>query len=288
MENDRGGVFCEAHRLAHGNKCHVKTCNEIKVRGTQACLGHEREWQTYSNQKEFQSLGGYRRALRRSDNDWDWVPHGIRGQQPQHDDPDDEPVDTKNNYFSANKFYCVETVVAPCGVVIAWTLFDRSEAPKKILDFLERVFPTPDSKPDYVCIDKGCAVLRTAVADNRRWETWKGTTRFIVDAYHYNNHKVTDNLCKKYCNPAPDDGSAPNLLIVKDGPDGPYRQRAYNTQVCEQLNAWIGGYESILNRMTVYNFNWLLHSMLFVHTQRKIETQEYKRQRGDDNEDEEG
>ncbi|TFK59786.1 hypothetical protein BDN72DRAFT_780270, partial [Pluteus cervinus] len=67
--------------------------------------------------------------------------------------------------------------------------------------------------------------------------------------------KITDVLCRTYCNPAPDDGSAPNLLVVKDGPNGPYLQCAYNTQACEQLNAWIGGYESILNRMTVYNFN---------------------------------
>ncbi|TFK66289.1 hypothetical protein BDN72DRAFT_733807, partial [Pluteus cervinus] len=60
-------------------------------------------------------------------------------------------------------------------------------------------------------------------------------------------------LCRTYCNPAPDDGGAPNLL-VKDGPKSPYLQHAYNTQVCEQLNTWIGGYESILNRLTVYNF----------------------------------
>ncbi len=170
--------------------------------------------------------------------------------------------------------------MAPCGVVLAWTLFDKSEGPNKILNFLEEVFPTKDSKPDYVCIDKACAVLRTAVTSHH-WRLWRETTRFIVDAYHYNNHKITDNLCKKYCNPAPDDGSAPNLVVVKQGPDGPYQQRAFNTEVCEQLNAWIGGFESILNRMTIYNFNWLLHSMLFVHTLRRIEIQNRKRQRAE-------
>ncbi|TFK58860.1 hypothetical protein BDN72DRAFT_873120 [Pluteus cervinus] len=170
-------------------------------------------------------------------------------------------VKLMKRHMETSVFYCVETVVAPCGVVIAWTLFDKAEAPTKILEFLGKVFPTPDSKPDYVCIDKACAVLRTAVA-SRHWGIWKHTTRFIVDAYHYANHKVTDNLCRIYCNPAPEDGSAPNLILVKRGPKGPYFQRAYNTQACEQLNAWIGGYEAILNRMTGYNFNWLLHSML--------------------------
>ena len=127
-------------------------------------------------------------------------------------------------------------------------LIDKAEALTKILDFLEEVFPTADSKPDYVC-----AALCITVAGHH-WDVWKDTTRIIVDAYHYNNHKITDVLCRTYCNPAPDDGSAPNLLVVKNGPNSPYLQYAYNTQVCEQLNTWIGGYESILNRLTVYNF----------------------------------
>jgi hypothetical protein len=37
-------------------------------------------------------------------------------------------------------------------------------------------------------------------------------------------------------------------------------------QACEQLNAWLGGFESILKKMTPSNFNWFLHAMLFYHT----------------------
>ncbi|KAF8799784.1 hypothetical protein BYT27DRAFT_7119937, partial [Phlegmacium glaucopus] len=47
----------------------------------------------------------------------------------------------------------------------------------------------------------------------------------------------------------------------------PYAKQAFNTQVCEQLNAWLGGFESILKCMTPGNFNWFLHVMLFYHTQ---------------------
>lgn len=82
------------------------------------------------------------------------------------------------------------------------------------------------------------------------------------------------------------DGSAPNLVTVVYDEDGnPHYQRVFNTQVsenqmdstslltqnvqaCEQLNAWIGGFQPILNKMTVYNFDWTLHAMLFLHTQR--------------------
>ena len=41
--------------------------------------------------------------------------------------------------------YCVETVVAPCGVVIAWTKFEKSESPTNILNYLATIYPTPES-----------------------------------------------------------------------------------------------------------------------------------------------
>ena len=59
----------------------------------------------------------------------------------------------EKKFFSPNQFYCVETVVAPCGVVIDWTKVDKEE-----------VFPTEESCPAYICIDKACQVMRTAVS----------------------------------------------------------------------------------------------------------------------------
>ncbi|KAF8227596.1 hypothetical protein L208DRAFT_1295916, partial [Tricholoma matsutake] len=48
--------------------------------------------------------------------------------------------------------------------------------------------------PAYICIDKACLVLCTSIA-NGSWESiWKKTTRFIVDAYHYINHRASDFL----------------------------------------------------------------------------------------------
>ena len=92
------------------------------------------------------------------------------------------------NYFTPGCFYCVETICAPCGVVIAWAKFDRAESPTNILNFLADVYPNEPSRPDYICIDKTCQVLHTAIS-NGSWETtWQKTSRFIVDAYHYQNH----------------------------------------------------------------------------------------------------
>jgi hypothetical protein len=52
-----------------------------------------------------------------------------------------------------------KTICAPCGVVVAWTLFDKSESPIKILDWLEDVYPTADLRPNYICVDKACMAL---------------------------------------------------------------------------------------------------------------------------------
>jgi hypothetical protein len=42
------------------------------------------------------------------------------------------------------------------------------------------------------------------------------------------------------------------------------------------LNAWVGGFQTILERMGVGNFNWFWHTMLFVHTEWIIERQKVK------------
>ena len=197
------------------------------------------------------------------------------GEQPRHDEPEAEALQVKN-YFTPGRFYCVETICAPCGVVIAWAKFSNAESPTNILNFLENVYSNEQARPDYICINKACKVLRTAIASGR-WESWKKTSRFIVDTYHYQNHRTSDYLCRKWCNPAPLNGTAPNLVVVAQNRNGEsYYKRAFNTQACEQLNAWLGGFESILQHMTIDNFNWFLHSMFIYHTQHVIDQQNRK------------
>ena len=95
-----------------------------------------------------------------------WIPTVAQPIQP-HDDEDMPEIEHKT-YFSSSRFYCVETICAPCGVVIVWAKFAKSESPTKFLAFLEQVFNTEQSKPDYICIDKACNVLKTALR-NGSW-----------------------------------------------------------------------------------------------------------------------
>ena len=118
----------------------------MKPLGTQACHQHKAEWSKYEFSHKPAIYSGMKRVLRRPGEN---EPATERVSQP-HDEPASDTQMSKN-YFSAKRFYCVETICAPCGVVVvAWTKFDKSESPTKILNFLESVYPTEESRPDYI------------------------------------------------------------------------------------------------------------------------------------------
>ena len=234
LKNTRGGAFCEEHETEYGNKCRIRECTRERVENTLACCPHQAEWRKYKLDHSRASFLGVKRMIQRPEESNDWQP-GLRRTVQRHDD-DEDVIIPRNNYFGAARFYCVETITAPCGVVIAWVKFDRSESPTNILNWLEKIYPTEESRPHYICIDKACQVLQTAIA-NGSWNRWKKTTRFIVDSYHYINHRTLDYLCRKWCNPGPLNSSAPNLVKVAYDKNGqPYFQRAFNTQVCMLFN----------------------------------------------------
>ena len=234
MANARGGALCSHHEIIFGNRCRVHDCLLPKIQDTEACVIYQALWEKHKQTHSRDHLMGVRRMLQRPQEPHPWQNQQNLPHQPHDEEnPDEEnPDHFRKHYFSPARSYCVETEVAPCGVVIAWTSFDKSESPTNILNYLARIYPTPESRPAYICIDKACLVLRTAIA-NGSWDEWKKTTRFIVDSYHYNNHKATDALCAKYCNPLPSDGSAPTNLVqfARDKHGVLQMQRAFNTQV---------------------------------------------------------
>ena len=233
LANYRNGVFCMHHEDIHGKLCRVQGCHNSKANDIQTCYQHRNLWNSHVTRFGRSTMLGIRRLLRRTEEEkLPWLPNSNRTAHP-HDEP--APPSTAapriKTYFAAPHWYCVEIMTTPCGLPLAWEKFATSESPSNILSFLDRVYPDEESRPDYVCIDKACLVLRHAVASGR-WNTWKKTTRFIVDSYHYINHRTTDYLCRKYCNPAPLDGSAPNLVAVEyDKAGRPHFKRAFNTQV---------------------------------------------------------
>ena len=143
MQNTRGGAFCEEHEQEYGNKCRIRGCPRDRVENTLACRSHQAEWKKYKLDHSRASLLGVKRMLQRPEERNAWEPGLRRTAQPH--DADDDVIIPRNNYFGAARFYCVETITAPCGIVIAWVKFDRAESPTNILNWLEKIYPTEES-----------------------------------------------------------------------------------------------------------------------------------------------
>ncbi|KAF8209393.1 hypothetical protein K438DRAFT_1572209, partial [Mycena galopus ATCC 62051] len=96
------------------------------------------------------------------------------------------------------------------------------------------------------------------------------TTKFIVDAWHYIGHCATDIPCRLRCNPAPTNGSQPDLILVgEDGNGATHQTRGFNTETAEQLNSWLmAGFESQLRQMSNVNYDFFVHVLMMIYAER--------------------
>ncbi len=66
-------------------------------------------------------------------------------------------------------------------------------------------------------------------------------------------------------NPAPTDGSQPDLIIIeKDHQGRAHSTRAFNTETAEHFNAWLTGFETQLSQMTQVNFDFFIHALFLL------------------------
>jgi hypothetical protein len=134
LANYQTGVYCHHHENLYGNMCHMIYCTNPKLTGTLTCLQHQAQWNAFVVQFGQTNLLEVQRLLRRSEiKGLPWVQAT--------DQPAPQPTVQVKNHFTAPRFYCVETICAPCGVVIAWIKFAKAKLPSNILDFLESVYP---------------------------------------------------------------------------------------------------------------------------------------------------
>ncbi|KAJ7355287.1 hypothetical protein DFH08DRAFT_653637, partial [Mycena albidolilacea] len=58
--------------------------------------------------------------------------------------------------------------------------------------------------------------------------------QIIVDMWHYIGHCATDTLCRLWCNPAPKNGSQPDLILGEQDANGINHQtRVFHTDTAE-------------------------------------------------------
>ncbi|KAK7033790.1 hypothetical protein R3P38DRAFT_3312437 [Favolaschia claudopus] len=125
----------------------------------------------------------------------------------------------------------------------------RSESTPQVLSLINKIWEgCPDLRPSFLAYDKACDLLRHIVTQDGSDSIWIATTRFIVDAWHYINHRT-------------------------------YRPWAFNTETAEQLNSWLNGFESQLRQMTDVNFDFFVHVLMMLYAER-VEEHVRRKNRG--------
>src|SRR5258708_22777049 len=109
------------------------------------------------------------------------------------------------------------------------------------------------------------SLIRHVMSANGATDDWFQTSCFIVDSFHFKHHH-NEPRCQEFCNPAPTNGSQPNLVHPVQIPNGQvcYRQ-AFNTEAAEQLNVWLHKYSGQLSHMHPYHHDFLLQVMFTHH-----------------------
>ncbi|KAF7360932.1 hypothetical protein MSAN_01123200 [Mycena sanguinolenta] len=181
--------------------------------------------------------------------------------------------------FKAKYTYCLQTVQLACGYPVGWGKCYRSESPRQVVAILNRIWENhPNSRPSFIAYDDACDLLRHIITQNRN-DPWITSTKFIVDAWHYIGHRATDMLCRVWCNPAPKNGSQPDLVVVEQDANGVQHQtRAFNTETAEQLNSWLNGFETQLRHMSDVNYDFFVHVLMMIFAER-VDKKVIQRQR---------
>ena len=272
LVNYKNGRFCKTH-INLKDICGIIPCGRpVSPVGSLTCDDvQHREWhQKYSQRFTCLSFPGVRRVIRRQqaareNNDIGDLGPTLQVQQhlpALNNIPGSEVVHT----FRAQTVYCLQTIQWACGVPIGWGKCYKSESAPQVLAILDRVWVNhPDSRPSFLAYDDACDLLRH-VATQDSQSPWLKSTKFIVDAWHYIGHRATDLLCRMWCNPAPTNGSQPDLVITEvDNAGATHTTRAFNTETAEQLNSWLDGFEAQLRQMSATNYDFFVHVLMLVY-----------------------
>ncbi|KAI0698487.1 hypothetical protein BC835DRAFT_1228951, partial [Cytidiella melzeri] len=277
LVNYKNGRFCETH-LQHAKYCGIIPCGRPVADDGPTCDDptHQGWYKSWVNRFKRLSFPGVRRVIRRrehqqvvaEENGGNGEPAGlplridlpalgnVQGNQVVHT-------------FRARSLYCLETVQWACGMPIGWGKCYKSESQPQVLAVIDRLWENaPDNRPSFIAYDDACDLLRHIVTQDAE-SPWLTSTKFIVDAWHYTGHRATDVLCRLWCNPAPSDGSQPDLVEVKEDANGQkHLTRAFNTETAEQLNSWLTSYEAQLRQMTDVSYDFFVHVLMLLFAER--------------------
>ncbi|KAF9471637.1 hypothetical protein BDN70DRAFT_926075 [Pholiota conissans] len=267
LDNFKNGRFCVDH-LNLRQICGIVPCGHpIASEGSVTCddESHFQWHKRYIKRFNRLSYPGVRRVIRRQQNPPPGAnPFNLNIEQ-QLPNLGDTPGNEVTHTFRARSVYCVETVQWACGIPIGWGKCYNSESAPQVLSIMSRIWQGREHlRPSFIAYDDACDLLRHIATQNNP-SGWLNSTKFIVDAWHYIGHRATDILCRLWCNPAPTNGSQPDLIVVKQDSQGQtHSTRAFNTETAEHFNSWLTGFESQLSQMSDINFDFFMHSLFLL------------------------
>ncbi|KAJ7820029.1 hypothetical protein B0H13DRAFT_2378053 [Mycena leptocephala] len=268
LVNYKDGRFCDVH-LHLKDVCGIIPCGRaVHSPGALTCDTQLHiDWhRQYENRFGRLYFPGVQRVMRRQQKEAVRSGPELRVELPALGDTPGEQV---AHTFKAKTIYCLQTVQWACGYPVGWGKCYRSGSSPQVLRILDNIWSDyPQSKPSFIAYDDACSLLRHIVTQNPN-SPWITTTKFIVDAWHYIGHRATDILCRLWCNPAPLNGSQPDLIITQEDGNGTRHQtRAFNTETAEQLNSWLNGFESQLRQMSDVNYDFFIHVVMMIYAER--------------------
>ncbi|KAJ7768662.1 hypothetical protein DFH07DRAFT_1007962 [Mycena maculata] len=255
LVNYKNGHFCAEH-LEMQSICGIIPCSRpVHSDGAVTCDDEShKDWhQKYLNRFTRLSFPGMQRVIRRqavaNENSSAETSQTRPTLHTELSSPSSMGLMVKNvvHTFRARSIHCLQTVQWSCGCPIGWGKCYRSESSPQVLKIIDNIWElNPDSRPSFLAYDDACNLLRHIVTQDPN-SPWITSTKLIVGAWHYIGHHATDILCRIWCNPAPTNGSQPDLITVSIDNNGwTHTTRAFNTETAEQLNAWLNGYEAQL------------------------------------------
>ncbi|EJD51060.1 hypothetical protein AURDEDRAFT_160202 [Auricularia subglabra TFB-10046 SS5] len=269
LVNYKNGRFCADH-LKQGldKRCAIGFCNRSVASESPVCdiESHANWYRHYQNRFGRLSYQGVRRV--------------VRGQA-QSADPSAAPVQTRVHLppigempgnqvphtLRPRSVYCIQTAQWACGYPIGWMKMYGSETLPQVYKFLCWLWPTAATRrrPSFIAYDLACKLLRHIVTTHFD-DGWLDVTRFVVDAWHYINHVSGDDICRIWCNPAPMDGSQPDLVLEKTDDSGTvHKTRAFNLETAEQFNSWLDRYKGLLEQMTATSHDFVMHVLFMLY-----------------------
>ncbi|KAJ7460398.1 hypothetical protein B0H11DRAFT_2160461 [Mycena galericulata] len=234
LANYKNGRFCETH-LDRRDICGIIPCGRpVHSIGALTCDDQTHvDWhKQYEDRFHRLSFPGVQRVIRRQNEE----ENQSRGPclQVQLQALGDTAGEQVVHTFKAKSIYCLQTVQCACRIPIGWGKCYRAESTPQVLAILNEIWKNdPQSRPGFIAYDKACDLLRHIVTQNPN-DLWLQTTKFIVDAWHYIGHQATDIHCRTRCNPAPTNGTQPDLVLAAEDDNGVVHQtRAFNTETAE-------------------------------------------------------